>query len=80
MPYGYFDVPATQLLTEFQQKTVSEPREEVLAEFPEAALAATVQNGWQAPASTVYRNWLQHLLARRAETRSFVSLAPVTRA
>jgi homoserine O-succinyltransferase/O-acetyltransferase len=79
-PQGYFDAPATQLLTEFRQKAVTEPREEVLAEFPEAAVAATVQNSWQASACAVYRNWLQHLVARRAETPSFVAMAPVTRA
>jgi hypothetical protein len=57
-----------------------EPREEVLAEFPEAEVVATVQNSWQASACVVYRNWLQHLAARRAEDPSLVAMAPATRA
>jgi homoserine O-succinyltransferase/O-acetyltransferase len=80
MPHGYFAEPATQLLAEFRQKAMTERREEMLAEFPEAEVAATVQNGWQASASVVYRNWLQHLVARRAENPSLLAMAPATRA
>ena len=80
MPHEYFNAVASQLLADFQAKALSNPREEALADFPEAAVAVTVQNTWQASAATVYRNWLQYLQSKKSEHRADVAMAPVIRA
>jgi homoserine O-succinyltransferase len=80
MPHGYFDEVASRLLGDFQAKVLSNPREEALADFPEAAVTATIQNSWQASAATVYRNWLQYLQSKKSEHRADAAMAPVNRA
>ena len=80
MPHGYFDAVASRLLADFQAKVLSNPREEALADFPEAAVAATIQNSWQASAATVYRNWLCYLQSKKSEHRTDVAMTPVVRA
>lgn len=74
MPHGYFDAAVTILLAGFQQTAVANPREEQLLFFPEA-VAKTLQNTWRASATSIYRNWLKYVLARKAETAPF---APIT--
>jgi homoserine O-succinyltransferase/O-acetyltransferase len=80
MPHGYFDAAAAQLLADFREKAVANPLEEVLADFPEATVAATLQNSWQASAATVYQNWLQYLQTKKSENPAVVAMAPVIRA
>jgi homoserine O-succinyltransferase/O-acetyltransferase len=80
MPYGYFDGAASQLLTDFREKAVANRQEEALASFPEAAVAATLRNSWQASSVAVYRNWLGYLHARKTENPVGVAMAPVIRA
>jgi homoserine O-succinyltransferase/O-acetyltransferase len=80
MPHGYFGPLASQLLADFEQKVLTNPGEQALADFPEVAVGATVQNSWQATAGTVYRNWLQYLQSKKAEQRADVAMAPVIRA
>lgn len=77
MPQGYFDVVSTELLNDFQEKALSNPREMVLRKFPEAAIAATLQNTWRPSASCIYRNWLQYLAAKKADVSPRVALTPV---
>jgi len=72
VPQGYFDEGATSLLANFRERALSDSREEVMATFPEAAIVGTLQNGWQASAICVYRNWLEYVASRRAETSEFV--------
>src|SRR5271156_3080699 len=79
MPHGYFAGPAMQLLTEFRQKAMTERREEMLAEFPEAEVAATAQNSWQSTSATVYRNWLQFLRSKKSETHAAPAMTPAVR-
>ncbi len=71
MPHGYFDAAATKLLSDFRDKVIANPREELLTEFPEAAVAGGLQGTWQASAASVYRNWLQYLVSRKARLRRF---------
>jgi len=75
MPRGYFDEAATSLLANFRERALSDPREEVMAAFPEAAIVNTLQNGWQTSAICVYRNWLEYLKSRKAETSAFLAVA-----
>jgi homoserine O-succinyltransferase/O-acetyltransferase len=81
MPQGYFNGSVSHLLADFRERATTDSREEVLVHFPEAAIVATVENSWQASASAVYRNWLQHLLNCRSErlTPSFASMIPAAR-
>jgi homoserine O-succinyltransferase len=73
MPYGYFDANTMTTLTEFQQKAVATPREEQMAFFPETVVE-NLCNTWQSSAHRVYRNWLQYLVAKRAEASFFVAM------
>jgi homoserine O-succinyltransferase len=75
LPRGYFDEAASGLLASFRERALSNSREEVMAAFPEAAIAGTLQNGWQASALCVYSNWLEYLKSRKAETSAFVPVA-----
>ncbi len=74
MPHGYFDESAVKVLAEFQRTALADRREEHLASFPEG-LEKTLQNTWQSSATCIYRNWLQYVLAKKAEESAF---APVT--
>jgi homoserine O-succinyltransferase len=80
MPVGYFDAASTKLLSDFRERVAADPREELLAQFPEAALAASAQGKWQASASTVYRNWLQYLMSRKASVSALPAVTPTVRA
>jgi homoserine O-succinyltransferase/O-acetyltransferase len=73
MPHGYFDAKAAELLAEFQQAALVNPREEQLGFFPETA-AETLQRTWQSSATCVYRNWLQYVLAKKAEASPFAAI------
>src|SRR5439155_16784938 len=42
MPRRYFDEAATSLLANFRERALSDPREEVMAAFPEAAIVNTL--------------------------------------
>jgi homoserine O-succinyltransferase len=75
MPHGYFDAAAAKLLTEFQETALAHPREEQLVFFPEAVVAQRLQNTWQYSATCVYRNWLQYVLSKKAETSPFIAMA-----
>jgi homoserine O-succinyltransferase/O-acetyltransferase len=73
MPYGYFNAMAAKLLTEFQQAALADPCEEQLFSFPETVMQ-TLQNTWQSSATCVYRNWLQYVLTKKADTSPFAAL------
>jgi homoserine O-succinyltransferase len=80
MPVGYFDVAAAKLLSDFRDTVIANPREQLLAKFPEAALAAAIQSTWQVSAATVYRNWLQYLISRKSAASKFRDVTPAARA
>ena len=76
MPKGYFDPAATRLLTEFRDVVLSDRREELMEGFPEVAVARSLQHRWQPSAIGIYRNWLQHLAAKKAEIPAFSAAVP----
>jgi homoserine O-succinyltransferase len=80
MPKGYFDATSANLLTDFRDSVLSDRREQLMEGFPEAALVGTLQKTWQSSATSIYSNWLQHVLINKAETLTFPALAPVGRA
>jgi homoserine O-succinyltransferase len=67
-PQGYFDETSSKLLSDFRDKVVSSPREDLMAEFPEAALVSTLQNTWNSSATGLYRNWLQYVASKKMDT------------
>jgi homoserine O-succinyltransferase len=71
MPEGYFDAAAVPVLAEFRELALSGRREELIEEFPEATIVASVQKTWHSSAIRVYRNWLQYLVARKASVSAF---------
>ena len=79
MPRAYFDASATRVLGEFQKRACADRREEVMALFPEGAVIGGLRNGWHSTASRLYGNWLQCLLARRAENGAFTAMTRVGR-
>jgi len=77
MPKGYFDATNTKLLNGFQETVWSDPREEHLAGFPEAALIGTLQNTWHSSATAIYRNWLQYVISKMADASAFPAMEAV---
>ena len=67
MPHGYFDEATVEALTALHERALQDRREDVIADFPTALAAATVTNTWRAPATHVYRNWLQYMCDKKAE-------------
>jgi homoserine O-succinyltransferase/O-acetyltransferase len=79
MPHGYFDSAAAELLSHFQKSVVAQPREELLAKFPEAAVSSAVRGTWQISAAAVYRNWLQLLVSTRIDASTLPAMTPAVR-
>jgi homoserine O-succinyltransferase/O-acetyltransferase len=75
MPQGYFGTVATRLLTAFRESALSDLREEVMTAFPESAIVGTLRNGWYSCATSMYRNWLQHVKSRKPEISASVALS-----
>jgi len=77
MPKGYFGAPATKLLTDFRELVLSDRREDIIADFPEPSVVGTLQNKWRSSARGIYRNWLQYIVSKKAETSAFAAMTPV---
>jgi len=81
MPKSYFDSTGERLANDLQalllEKQGSIPPEELMAGFPEAALIGALQKTWQTSSTTIYRNWLQYMIAKKAELPRFRSAVPV---
>jgi homoserine O-succinyltransferase len=78
MPQGYFDAASASLLNDFREVALSERREELIEGFPDAAVVGKLQKTWHSSAATVYRNWLQYVVAKKAERTAFPALAVVS--
>jgi homoserine O-succinyltransferase len=76
MPHGYFDTEATKLLSDFRDRAVGNPSEEALSGFPEATISGALQQTWRASAATVYRNWLQYLMSKKADAVPHSAVIP----
>jgi homoserine O-succinyltransferase len=75
IPTEYFSARAIELLGEFRQKAFLNPQEAILQEFPQSAVANTLENTWRSSAVCVYRNWIEYLESRKSETSSYVAVA-----
>jgi homoserine O-succinyltransferase len=74
MPCGYFNNAATRFLAEFRETARAHPSEGQLTLFPEAMVVEGLQNSWHSSANSVYRNWLQYVLSRKAEASQFAGI------
>jgi homoserine O-succinyltransferase len=79
MPHGYFDQRAAKLLADFRESAVSDTREEIIQNFPEADIACSLQKTWHSTAISVYRNWLQLIATRKSNRLAFAAVAGVAR-
>jgi homoserine O-succinyltransferase/O-acetyltransferase len=77
MPHGYFNAANARLLGEFQAKVIASPREELMSEFPEAALLAGLQKTWHSAATVIYHNWLHSVVSQKTEASTFPAMAAV---
>jgi homoserine O-succinyltransferase/O-acetyltransferase len=64
-PPGYFTPEGLALLSEFEQQVRAREPARPLGAFPFAALAASIQAAWLAPAAQIYQNWLSLIAARK---------------
>jgi len=77
MPRDYFDGTGANLLSDFRDSVLSDRREELMENFPEAALVGALRKTWHSSATAIYGNWLQYVLIKKAETPTFPTLARV---
>jgi homoserine O-succinyltransferase len=80
LPNGYFDAAAVELLADFRKEALENPSEQLMAEFPEASIAATLENTWRVSATCVYRRWLQYVMSRKTESLTFAASSGIARA
>jgi homoserine O-succinyltransferase/O-acetyltransferase len=69
LPHGYFSPEALQLIADFRQRVGSARDQELLSEFPMAALAAGLEAPWRPGAAAIYRNWLKYVTVAKERTR-----------
>jgi homoserine O-succinyltransferase/O-acetyltransferase len=65
VPAGYFKAEALSLVAEFERRLRAGKFVHPLAAFPFAALAASIEAAWMAPATQIYKNWLGLIASRR---------------
>jgi len=65
-PVNYFSPEAVTLLAQFERRLRAGELAEPMAEFPFAALAATLQSGWVPTAARIYANWLGHIAQKKS--------------
>jgi len=74
MPQGYFDGAATKALADFRRNALDCRHEDRLANFPAQLVADGLKSTWRSSATCLYRNWLQYVLSRKAESSAFSTL------
>lgn len=63
LPQDYFCAQTVELLNEFRQRAELNRRPQIMADFPAAAVEASLRNTWHAQAVNLYRNWLELVAA-----------------
>jgi homoserine O-succinyltransferase/O-acetyltransferase len=67
MPRAYFDQETKAELSTFQERAISDRREDLLACFPTVSATRCLRNTWQLTAERLYGNWLSYLSTQRAQ-------------
>ena len=65
MPRGYFGAETAAVLKSIQERATGGRSEALLAEVQAILEGATIENTWRQTATCIYRNWLQHISARK---------------
>jgi len=65
LPRGYFDRSTERALSALREEAMSRRGEELFAGVGNALEAARIKNTWRRTAELIYRNWLQHISARK---------------
>ena len=65
-PLNYFSPEAVALLAQFESRLRDGALAEPMAEFPFAALAASLQSSWVPTAARIYANWLSHIAQKKS--------------
>jgi homoserine O-succinyltransferase/O-acetyltransferase len=66
IPQNYFDFETESVLRAFQDRALSDRRQELLASFPYGSLTAGLSNVWRETAIQVYRNWLLYISTQKS--------------
>jgi homoserine O-succinyltransferase len=66
MPRDYFEKREVDVLSEFQIRALKDRREDLIEEFPTSHLVEILTNTWLPAATSVYRNWLKYIEARKS--------------
>jgi homoserine O-succinyltransferase/O-acetyltransferase len=69
-PQDYFNSAAMFLANDFRMRAAGERRGDLVGDFPMEPLAAAIENTWRNPAVGLYRNWINHLKARKRDRKS----------
>jgi homoserine O-succinyltransferase len=65
LPQGYLPPVAISLLEDFRKRAETERRPQIMADFPESTLRASLVPTWREGAVQLYRNWLASVCADR---------------
>ncbi|MGA7524562.1 MAG: homoserine O-succinyltransferase [Acidobacteriaceae bacterium] len=65
-PRGMLATKDEAALLEIQSHAHAMPEEEILARLTAFFSATAIENGWRGTAKTIYRNWLEYLIAQKA--------------
>jgi len=71
MPKGYFEAAARALLNRFREAVEADRREELIEAFPEAAVVNSLRKTWHSSAVSIYKNWLEYLVSKKADVSAF---------
>ena len=58
LPHGYFPAATVALLEDFRKRAEANRRPQIMADFPESTVRATLVPTWREGAVQLYRNWL----------------------
>jgi homoserine O-succinyltransferase len=58
LPHGYFPPAAIVLLEDFRQRAQADRRPQIMADFPESTVRASLVPTWREGSVQLYRNWL----------------------
>lgn len=58
LPHGYFPPASVDLLEDFRKRAEADRRPQIMADFPESAVRASLVSTWREGTLRLYRNWL----------------------
>jgi homoserine O-succinyltransferase/O-acetyltransferase len=68
LPHGYLGPEALRRIDAFRRRAEAARDPQLVAEFPQAALAAGLEARWRPQAAAIYRNWLEYVAAASGRT------------